>query len=316
MKPETLGIALWAENLAHPINGLRGWLSLVESQIVAAKGEGAKLFVLPEYTSAHWLAWAPPQLKPTETIAWMAEIGEEALAQLGQLARRYDIGIVAGSMPVAHEGKEVATAASPYVNRAWILLPEGDGTMRRTHHDKLVLTPSECDPENWLLATGNKLRIYEWRGLRFAVLICLDVEMPGLAVLLAKQDIDLLIVPSMTSRNSGFHRVFDCAKARAVELYCVVAVVGGIGDVKTPAGVETNFSGAACFVPCDVEFGTHGVMERVAPAGAVQGPGPMLVTQLPVAAIFRSRRKGGEVWPGAFDTGHIETVPPQPSVAG
>lgn len=94
--------------------------------------------------------------------------------------------------------------------------------------DKLCLTPFEKDPEDWNLSPGSELRIFKLNGYRIVVLICLDIEMPALSAKLASFDIDLILVPSMTLKPAGYHRVFGCAKARAVELLAAVAAVGVI----------------------------------------------------------------------------------------
>lgn len=304
MDGETVGVALWAANLAHPVNGLDGWLSLVDDLMRGAKAQGATLFVMPEYASAHWLAQAPKTLKPTEIIGWMADEGSRALPRLQALAVKHDLAVVAGSMPIHRPAGPRAAEDPDFLNRSWILLPDGKGGVETLSHDKLVLTPSEQDPEGWRLAKGRHLRVVSWRGLRFLVLICLDIEMPGVAQMLVDRDIDLVLVPSMTGHLSGYHRVFDCAKARAVELFALVGAVGCIGQVGS-GGVDGNCSGAAFFAPCEGVLGDTGVIDRTGPFTEVEGPGPLLVSLLPVGKLRLARQAGAEVWQGRFDTGHL-----------
>lgn len=305
----TVGVALWAANLAYPVNGLDGWLSLADGLMAEAKARGAALFVMPEYASAHWLAQAPAALKPTEIVGWMAEEGTRALPRLQALAIKHDLAVVAGSMPIRRAPDADRTGPRPagspeFLNRSWILLPDGKGGVEIRSHDKLVLTPAEKDPQGWLLAQGRHLRVVSWRGLRFLVLICLDIEMPGVAQMLVDRDIDLVLVPSMTGHLSGYHRVFDCAKARAVELFAIVGAVGCIGRVGA-GGIDGNCSGAAFFAPCEVAFGATGLVDRTGPFTEVEGPGPLLVSMLPIGALRQARRAGAEVWQGGFDTGHL-----------
>jgi hypothetical protein len=128
--------------------------------------------------------------------------------------------------------------------------------------------------------------------------------MPGVAQMLVDRDIDLVLVPSMTGHLSGYHRVFDCAKARAVELFAIVGAVGCIGQVGT-GGVDGNCSGAAFFAPCETAFGATGLIDRTGPFTEVVGPGPLLVSTLPVGELRRARQAGAEVWQGRFDTAHL-----------
>ncbi|MEZ5878476.1 MAG: nitrilase-related carbon-nitrogen hydrolase [Tepidamorphaceae bacterium] len=213
--PRTIDIALWATNLGFSVASVRDWAGHVEKRVQEAADSGASLLLMPEYVAETWLSFKPDGLKPTEEMAFLASHAPESIDLLADIAKRHQLTIVAGSMPWDHGGGRIA-------NRAWTLMPDGT----RLWHDKLALTPGERDPESWTLTPGSAVRVFEWQGLRCAVLICLDVEMPALSVLLAKQNIDLLLVPSMTYLPTGYSRVFGCAKARAIELMCAVAVTG------------------------------------------------------------------------------------------
>ena len=293
---ETITVALWAANLATKLNGIAAWIATVDQQLAEAKTAGARILVMPEFVSEHWLSYAPSGLKITEEIPWMAEQGEAALAALQPLAARYDIAILAGTMPVkAGNGRD-------YVNRAWLLLPDG----RTIAYDKVVLTPGEKNPEAWNLIPGDKIQIVEWQGLRIAPLVCLDVEMPALAHRLASLDLDLILVPSMTGFRSGFRRVFDCAKARAVELQTVVCTVGAIGVPEHLQSRESNVSGAAAYTPCEAVLGYDGVAGAIGPFSETEGPGPMLIARdLPVGTVRRLRHGHAEVWPGPWSAEHL-----------
>ncbi len=306
--PTALKIALWAMNLENPVAARAAWLGLLEAQMLAARGQGADLLVLPEYASAHWLHWAPPSphgapLAGAPLMRWMAQEGEALLPEIELLVVRHGLGLVAGSMPVpaAHNPDNARDLGT--LNRAWILLPEADGALRRLHHDKLVPTPAERETGDWPIRLGARVLPFEFRGARLAVLICLDVEMPAVAAKLQDQKLDLVIVPSMTGQLSGYHRVFDCAKARAVELFAAVAAVGAIGEMAQGQG--GNCSGASLFLPCEMHLGANGRAAEIAPQSTVDGPGPMLVAEVPVAALRRARRHA-EAWPGPFDGRHVE----------
>lgn len=298
---QNLTVALWAANLAKPLNGIGAWAALAEEQMAQAHAQGARLLAMPEYISEHWLAFAPQGLAITQEIAWMAEQGEAALAAIRPLAQRYDMALLAGSMPV--KDRRPGAAADAYLNRAWLILPDG----QIFWHDKLVLTPGEKNPQGWSLQTGDIFSIVEWEGLKLGTLICLDVEMPALAAKMATADLDLLLVPSMTSFRSGYHRVFDCAKARAIELQTIVCAVGAIGAPAPLATRESNCSGAAVFLPCERPLGEIGEAAKIGPFAAIEGDGPLLIARdLPVAEIRRLRHGAAEVWPGAWDAGHVK----------
>lgn len=283
-------LALWAVNIAHYTTGPEQWLALLDRQLGHAKEKGAQALLLPEYVSAQWLHWANGPLSPIDGLQFMAEQGSRLIEEMQALANRHDMALFAGTFPVKEENIE-----RPF-NRFHAFFPERE----KVTYDKLVLTPSEKNIAAWQIQTGLDLKLFSWRGVNFLPLICLDVEMPAIAAQLQDKGIDILLVPSMTERLSGYHRVFDCAKARAIELYCFVAAVGCIGNLQEQGGVGANCSGAAFFAPSDMAFGGSGILNRIGPFEGDDGPGPLLVQTLSIEKLRKWRALGGEVWPGAL----------------
>jgi len=294
-------IALWATNLAKPLNGLEAWAAHVEAKMAEAAQAGAKLLVMPEYACEAWLSFKPEGLAPEREIAWMAGEAPAAVELLRPLAAKHGIGLLAGSMPWALEGD----GEGGYSNRAWLLLPDG----RVIPQDKLSLTPGEQDPESWDLVPGKEVHLVEWQGLRIVTLICLDIEMPALSQKLAPLRPDLILVPSMTGKLSGYSRVFGCAKARAVELMCAVAACGTIGRAPGTTQNPTNVSACALYLPCEPSLGMNGVLEDIPALAEHEGDGPVLFAHnIPFAEIRRLRESGAEVWPGTWRADHISIV--------
>ncbi|MAB00788.1 MAG: nitrilase [Stappia sp.] len=282
-------IALCAFNLALGGQSPAAFVAGVDARLTRAREEGARLLVLPEYVSEAFLAWKPEGLPVTGELAFMAEEGARILPSLEALVARHGIGLVAGSMPVP-DGK------GGFFNRAHVLLPDASSFV----HDKLALTPFELEADGWLLTAGGELGVFEHEGLRIAVLICLDVEMPALSVLLAGLKPDLLIVPSMTSNLAGYSRVFGCARARAVELMAAVAACGCVGVAEGATQPASNVSGASLFLPCEPTLGYTGIGGEIAATDGMDGEEPFLVADVPIAEIRRLRSGEAEVWPGAW----------------
>lgn len=297
-------VALWATNMAQPLNGIDAWLAKVEAKLAEAKAGGADILVLPEYASEQWLGYAPGGLKPTEEIGFMADEARKALAELPRLVEKAGIALLAGTVPVPDPEADPDSEGPKHLNRAHLILPDG----RVVAQDKLCLTPGEKDPRGWHLATGGTVEMVEWNGLRIATLICLDIELPALSAKLARSepDLDLILVPSMTEKESGYSRVFDCAKARAVELQTAVCAVGSIGSAL-PNNARPNFSGAAVFLPCEAELGYDGRFAEEAGRPEAEGDGPLLIARdVPVGMIRHLRGTGrAEVWPGSWDADAI-----------
>ncbi|MDX6750938.1 nitrilase-related carbon-nitrogen hydrolase [Geminicoccaceae bacterium 1502E] len=293
---EHLTMALWATNMGCAPAGREEFVQLVADRLEAAREQGAGLLLLPEYVCEAWLTWAPPDLAETAEIAWMAEEARAILPRLRRLAIESGVALLAGTFP-AREGEG-------WRNRAFLFLPDG----RTVEQDKLSLTPDEKDPTAWSLEPGSEVRVAEWNGLRLATVICLDIEQPALGALLQPLDLDLVLVPSDTGRLSGYSRVFACARARAVELFCAVASVGGVGAIPVPPP-RPNVSAAAVYLPCEEAFGFTGVAGELPPAAEADGAGEMLIVHdVPLGEIRRRRQSRGEVWPGPWSAGHLRVV--------
>jgi len=298
-KMTSLSVALWATNLTPRLAGLDAWIAGVDAKLAEAKAGGADLLVLPEYACVQWLSFAPEGTTTRREIPWMATQTPRALDALRGLVAQHGIALLAGSMPVAERGPD---GKHRHVNSAFLLLPNG-----RTHRqDKLCLTPGEADPDDWALTPGDRFGVVAWKGLRLGVCICLDIELPALSVILSGLDLDLVLVPSNTDTLAGYHRVFGCAKARAVELQAAVCVVGTIGDVPYVEQPGTNVAGAAVYIPCENELGFTGTLAELPPIANAPDAGPLLVVKdLPLAAIRRMRAGAAGVWPGQWSAKHL-----------
>ncbi|WP_208976991.1 nitrilase-related carbon-nitrogen hydrolase [Stappia sp. ES.058] len=294
MKMKSFRLALCAYNLCSGGASRDAFLAGIDARMARAKTDGARLLVLPEYLSEAFLAWKPDGLLPTQELGWMAAEARALLPHLNDLVAKHDISLLAGSMPwPAPDG------ADGHVNRAFALLADG----REIVHDKLALTPFEMDPETWLLTPGAQVPLFE--GVRMAMLICLDIEMPALSCLIARDAPDVLLVPSMTSSLAGYHRVFGCAKARAVELMGAVAVCGVVGAAPGTTQNDTNVSGAALYLPCEPSLGYTGIGGELQPVDGMAGDEPFLVVDVPVGEIRNLRAGGAEVWPGAWSAAGV-----------
>ncbi len=286
-------IALWSFNLGRAPGSVGAFAAQIGEGLARASEAGARLLVLPEYLIECCLAFKPEDLQPEAEMAFLADVGLDLLPLLADLPRQHGVSLLAGSMPVR--------TPAGITNTAVLLTADG----RQIRQDKLCLTPFEQSPDTWHLTPGTGLKVFDLDGLKMAILICLDVEMPALSSLLARQELDLLLVPSMTEKLSGYHRVFGCAKARAVELLCAVAVCGVVGKAKGTTQNDTNVSGAALYLPCEEEFGFSGVAAEIPPTSGANGEDPFLIADVPVRKLRDLKSGNAEVWPGAWSADHV-----------
>ncbi len=294
-------IALWSINFSRKINSLDDWLGLLEEQLIYAQQQQVKLLVLPEYLSEHFLSFAPANLAIDQEVPWMAEQSLNLLGPIQRFCDHYQIAMIAGTVPVNDQVDET----SEHVNRAYFFTPNNSAVQQ----DKLCLTPSEKMPQAWYLTPGKEVQVIEWQGVKMAILICLDIEMPALSVMLAPLDLDLIIVPSMTSKTAGYYRVFGCAKARAIELQAAIAVVGPVGRAGENKLNRTQFSSAAAFYqPCEEPLGHTGVLKETAVSnGANLGTlsNELLIARFDIGQIRELRHGSAEVWPGGWSAEHL-----------
>lgn len=289
-------IALWSFNLGRAPGSVDEFVSQIEEGLQRAANAGARLLVLPEYVNECCLAFKPEGLRPDQEMAFLADVAVELMSRLSTLPQKHGVSLLAGTFPV--------TTSNGITNTAVLLTADG----REIRQDKLCLTPFEQSSDTWSLTPGSELKVFELDGLKMAILICLDVEMPALSSLLARQELDLLLVPSMTEMLSGYHRVFGCAKARAVELMCAVAVCGVVGASKGTTQNESNVSGAALFLPCEEEFGFTGVGAEIAPTDGKNAEELFLVASVPFQQLLDLKSGKAEVWPGAWSADHISIL--------
>lgn len=289
-------ISLCSLNLGFSPRSPREFADHLDARMAKAKEEGARLAMFPEYAIEGALAFKPEGLPPTGEISFMADAGADLVEHVRGLPEKHGLSLLCGTMPVR--------SGDGFTNTAILLTSDG----REIRQDKLCLTPGEQDAESWVLTPGSVLRVFELDGLRIAILICLDIEMPALSCRLAAENIDLLLVPSMTEMLSGYHRVFGCAKARAVELMTAVAVCGTVGAARGTTQMPSNVSGAALYLPCEAEFGFNGIGGELAPTGGDAGEEPFLTASVPIDAMRQLRSGAAEVWPGAWSADGIQLV--------
>jgi len=130
-------------------------------------------------------------------------------------------------------------------------------------YEKLHVTPDEV--KCWGLKGGNKLRTFDTDCGRIGILICYDVEFPELSRLLAQEGMNILFVPFLTDTQNGFSRVQLCARARAIENECFVAIAGSVGNLPKVHNMDMQYAQSAVFTPCDFAFPVNGIKAEATP---------------------------------------------------
>ncbi|CAN5796106.1 hypothetical protein BH11VER1_BH11VER1_33820 [soil metagenome] len=209
------------------------YAAMITKLVSQSWDEGAEVVLLPEFA---WLGLerfveGENKLAEVATLFWL-KLWPDVQKQLSHSSKV----CVLGTAPCMMSDGTMR-------NRAPILC-EG----RSLYQDKINLTPWETG-----FTGGDSIELFEYKGLKMAVIICLDIEVPELSVALRQQEVDVILVPSATESAMGLERVGRCASARAVELGCYVGVAHLVGMAESEL-VDENVGRLAWFTPSQSSF--------------------------------------------------------------
>jgi predicted amidohydrolase len=229
-----LTIDLWTCDVGAPADSPQAYAAQIISRVQQSWDSGADVVVFPEYT---WMGLeqfveGKEKLQGVSNLFW-----QDLWPEMQQLVAREDKLVVLGTVP----WRDATT--DQICNRAPVL-----GAGQSFHQDKLHLTPWET-----VFTAGKTLHLFKFQGLTFAVVICLDIEVPELSVALRGRGVDCLLVPSATESVLGVERVGRCASARSVELGCHVGVAHLVGKTTSEL-VDENVGRLAWFRPSQSPF--------------------------------------------------------------
>lgn len=234
---------------AYPISWLSSWddyVQKVSSWVKDAREHGAEMLVFPEYAAME-LASLEGEDAALDRLGAMEAVNKhfpKFVKLHKQLAKHYGVHILSGSAPVKEQ--------DIYVNRVGLFTPSGQVGWQ----DKQIMTRFER--EDWHVASGGPLHVFDTAIGRIGVLICYDSEFPLLGRALS--DVDVLLVPSCTEAQSGYWRVRIGSMARALESQCVVVMSSLLSSDARFYGVDEATGMGAIFCPPDKGFPESGVL--------------------------------------------------------
>jgi predicted amidohydrolase len=277
---------------AYPLDwhdSFDSYAAKITAWVEDAARQGADLLVFPEYAAME-LASLGGRAIAADLEGALAEVARHrpaADALHARLAVRHNVVILGGSGPVFVGNRPV--------NRATLF--GADGVLG--HQDKQIMTRFER--EEWDVVPGSDgLAVFETPGARLGIAICYDSEFPLLARAMAVQGVEILLAPSCTETEAGFHRVRIGSMARALENQCVAVQAPLVGPADWCAGVELNTGRAAIFGPPDRGWPATGILAE----GVMDAPGWVLA-QVSRDLIAATRADGGVLnwrdWPEQAD---------------
>ena len=258
----------------RPVTGFEQFADQVEGLVATAADYGVRLLVFPEYFTLQLLTLGNTRRPLPEQALDLAHQVPRFQQLMQELAVRYGLHIVAGSIPSVGDNGALH-------NDCFIFGPDG----RTSWQGKLHMT--RWEREEWGIQPRRRLRIFSAPFGRFAVSICYDAEFPELARAAARRGADILVVPSCTDDRQGFLRVRYCAQARAIENQMFVVHACTVGSLPMVPAVSLNYGQASVLTPSDFAFARDGIRAE----GAVNQE-MMVVAELDLDDLRRSRESG------------------------
>ena len=187
-----------------------------EKLICEAVKEQPDVLVLPETWNTGFF--------PKENLSDLCcQDGDTVKLRIGELAKKYKVNIVAGSVSNVRGGKVYNTAF--VFDRDGICIAEYD----KTH----LFTPMGEDD---YYTCGDHLCRFTLDGVKCGIIICYDVRFPELTRSLALQGLDMLFVVSQWPKERIFH-LQTLTVARAIENQMFVVCCNSCGTAgKTVYG--------------------------------------------------------------------------------
>ncbi|UTW06867.1 carbon-nitrogen hydrolase family protein [Pseudomonas benzenivorans] len=264
-----------------------------------AAERGAQILLLPEYAGLVLSGQLPDAQRGDlhASIAGIQPLLPAWLELCEDLARRLGVYLQPGSLPVLG-------ADGHYRNRAWLFGPEGNLGFQ----DKLIMTRFER--EQWQIEAGAGLRVFDTALGKLGILICYDNEFPMLARQLAEAGADLILAPSCTDTEAGFHRVRIGAQARALENQIAVLQAPTVGLAPWSPALDENIGRAALYLPSDYGLPPAGVLAES--AELCPSSSQWLICDLDLDGVRRVREQGQVFtrrdWPEQFEAQRIRLL--------
>ena len=255
------------------------FIQRIEQLCTDAKRQDVDLLVLPEYCMlAHLAKVTEPELFSHRIARYAESHAEKLLEIMRKIARRTNLSLVTGSMPIQSLGRLI-------VNRSYLINNEG-----RVLHEQDKIMMTRFERETWHVSSGaTGLRIFNWRGFRCVIAICYDVEFPFLLgkAFAMNKGIDIIFTPSCTDTEHGYWRVRHSAMARAIEWQCVAVVASVIHGIEAIPDIANHFGRAAILGPCDQLFPANGCL-----AESVSNSEGLAIASIKLEDLEQTRTEG------------------------
>lgn len=259
----------------RPVQKFEHFRDQFEGLVSTAEDYKCHLVVFPEYFTLQLLTLGNVKKPMPEQIRELAKQVPRFLEMVSEIAQRFHLYIVAGSIPVFEDDSKIIR------NKCYFFGPTG----KYGCQGKLHMTRFES--EEWLVSPHEKLHIFETNFGRVCIAICYDVEFPEIARVAARLGANILIVPSCTDDRQSYLRVRYCAQARSIENQMYTIIASTVGSLPMVPAVSLNYGQAAILTPSDFPFSRDGIL-----AEGIPNQESMVIGELNLHTIMESLNSG------------------------
>lgn len=231
-----------------------------ELLILKARAQNAELILFPEYFSLSWILNQANQGSFLDRIKQVNSFLPVFKEKFQLLANKHQLCIVAGTVPILQNNQ--------LLNRCFVFEPIlskehpaiDDENKSNLYQDKINMTRFEN--EEWGVSSGQlPVTVFNLKGIKIGIAICYDIEFPKYCLELAKQKVDLILVPSCTDDVHGYWRVRHCAEARCIENQAFVVMSSIVDGNSNYPEISEHHGQGGFYTPCDIGFPEGGVLK-------------------------------------------------------
>ena len=252
------------------------WKLHMEGWTANAVRQGAQLVLFPEYGSMELVSLFSQEVRQNirQQVQELDLLKNDFCTAFSDLAKKYKTVIVAPSIPVVENGKNV--------NRCYVFSEKGLVGFQ----DKFFMTRFEN--EEWGIQSADKtLTLFEASWGSFGIQVCYDVEFSLGSQILSSAGASLILAPSCTETIRGATRVHIGARARALENQLYTAVSQTVGNATWSPAVDINYGFASFYSTPDTDLPEEGIISSMVP----QKEG-WLIQSLDLSKIEKVRKEG------------------------
>ena len=138
--------------------------------------------------------------------------GHPALLHSKKLAKKFNIWMLLGSIPVYQGKKKIK-------NRSVVVDPRGDiaGYYDKIHLFDVAIKDGQDYRESSFVSAGNEAKIITLPWGRLGLTVCYDVRFPHLYRVLARSGAEFLSIPAAFTQKTGEAHWHTLVRARAIE---------------------------------------------------------------------------------------------------